>query len=110
MHLELKCQETRHNSDKSIKDFALEQEDQIQKLRDNYNQQLKILKRDQERLSKESTESKAFEMMDKFFKLTQEKTCAIEDRILEIEMKTKHQQNMIDMQTQLRRASIPDIN
>ena len=35
--------------------------------------------------------------MDKFFKLTQEKTSAIEDRIIEIEMKTKHQQNMIDM-------------
>ena len=36
-------------------------------------------------------------MMDKFFKLTQEKTSAIEDRIIEIEMRTKHLQNMTDM-------------
>ena len=36
MHLELKCQETRHNGEKLIRDFSQEHDEQITKMRENF--------------------------------------------------------------------------
>ena len=99
MHLELKCQETRHNGEKLIRDFSQEHDEQITKMRENFISQLKILKKDQERLSQESNETKSFEMMDKFFKLTQEKIRGVEERLSECEFKIKYPQNISGLQT-----------
>ena len=66
----------------------------MQKLRDNLNQQLKLIKRDQERVSHDSSENKSFEMMDKLFKLTQEKTRGLEERLVACEMSIKQPQGI----------------
>ena len=66
-------------------DYILDQEERVNKIRDYFGLQLKTLKQDQEKTYLENSEHKSFDMMDKLFRLTQERNRALEDRMVSIE-------------------------